>query len=323
MNMRYLLVFLLVVLCSATIAQQPVSVILDTDIAPDYDDVGAMAVLHSLADKGEANILATISCNVFETTVPTLSLLNTYFKRPNIPIGVTKSDQPNKSCQQKWAEAIVTKYPHSLETNEGALDATQLYRKTLAAQPDHSITIVTIGFFTNLAKLIDSGPDNFSPLSGKELVAKKVKQLVSMAAGVGNDGKGFREFNVLVDAPSSQKVFGSWPTPILLSGFEVGHKILTGKRLIANSSLQNSPVKEAFQIALTADKNTEGRHSWDQTAVLVAVRGADPYFNVRGINFEIKDDGTSVVVPGDKFLYLTEKMPASEVGKIIEDLMMR
>ena len=215
------------------------------------------------------------------------------------------------------------KYPHAIARNDDAQDAVELYRKVLSAQPDKSVTIVTIGFFSNLAHLMDSKSDEFSNLNGKELVRKKVKQLVSMAAGVGSDGAGFREFNVLVDAPSSQKVFANWPTPILLSGFEIGHKILTGKRLISNSSLQNSPVKDAFLIALNADKNTEGRHSWDQTAVLIAVRGAQPYFNVRKINFEIKDDGTSVVIPGERFSYLVEKMPSKDVANVIEDLMMR
>ena len=305
------------------VSQKTVPIIIDTDIAPDYDDVGALAVLHSLADRGEAKILATISCNVFETTVPTLSLLNTYFKRPEIPIGVTKGDGPNKNCQQKWAEAIVKKYPHSITKNEDAWDAVQLYRKILSTQPDKSVTIVTIGFFTNLANLLASTPDRYSSLNGKDLIARKVKQLVSMAAGIGSDGKGFREFNVLVDAFSSRKVFNEWPTSILLSGFEIGYKILTGKRLIADASLQSSPVQEAFQIALTADRNTEGRHSWDQTAVLVAVRGADPYFDIRKINFEIKDDGTSVVIAGERFSYLIEKMPANEVARVIEDLMMR
>jgi len=282
-----------------------------------------MAVLHSLADRGETKILATISSNTFETTAPTLSVLNTYFKRSDIPIGVTKSDKPNKDCKQKWAEAIVKKYPHSMTKNEDVWDAVELYRRILSTQPSKSVTIITIGFFTNLGKLLDSKPDRFSPLTGKDLIASKVKQLVSMAAGVGNEGKGFREFNVLVDAPASQKVFNEWPTPILLSGFEIGHKILTGKRLIADTSIHYSPVKDAFQMALTFDKNTEGRYSWDQTAVLVAVRGSEPYFDVRKINFEINDDGTSVVIPGDRFSYLVEKMPAKEVAKVIEDLMMR
>src|SRR6185369_5117014 len=168
-------------------SQKDVPIIFDTDIAPDYDDVGAMAVLHSLADRGEAKILATISCNAFKTAVPTLSVLNTYFKRSEVPIGVIKSSVPNEGCKQKWAEAIVEKYPHLMSNNEDVWDAVQLYRRVLAAQPNRSVTIVSIGFFTNLAMLLDSKPDRFSPLDGKELVARKVKHLVSMATGTGND----------------------------------------------------------------------------------------------------------------------------------------
>jgi inosine-uridine nucleoside N-ribohydrolase len=305
-----------------SVAQKNIPIILDTDIAPDYDDVGAMALLHAFADKGEATILATISCNTFHTTVPTLSLLNDYFNRPQIPIGITKVEKPNMDCKQKWAEAIVENYPHSLKKNDEAWDAVALYRKILSTQKDKSVTIISIGFFTNLAHLLDSKADAYSPLSGKQLVAKKVKRLVSMAAGIGKDGKGFREYNVLIDAPASQKVFGEWPTPMLISGFEIGEKILTGIKLVTNPDIQNSPVKDAFELALAKDNNTVGRNSWDQTAVLVAVRGAEPYFATRKINFEIKNDGTSIPVAGNKFTYLTEKMPPAEVAKVIEDLMM-
>src|SRR5665647_1629354 len=163
---------------------QPISIIFDTDIAPDYDDVGAMALLHAFADKGEAKILATISSNAFETTAPTLSVLNTYFKRPGIPIGITKTAVPDKNCSQQWAQAIVLKYPHALQSNSEAIDAIKLYRKILSSQPDTSVTIVSVGFFTNLAGLLNSTADEYSKLDGIALVRKKVKQLVSMAARI-------------------------------------------------------------------------------------------------------------------------------------------
>src|SRR5215467_5954674 len=174
--------------------QKPVPIIFDTDIAPDYDDVGAMALLHAFADKGQAKILATISSNAFETTVPTLSVLNTYFKRPDIPIGITKSKLPNMACGQEWAQAIIKKYPHALASNDEAIDAVTLYRKILSAQADTSVTIVTVGFFTNLANLLASGPDKYSSLNGRDLIIKKVKKLVSMA-GIIRDGIGGYEFN--------------------------------------------------------------------------------------------------------------------------------
>ncbi|MEO3404674.1 nucleoside hydrolase [Mucilaginibacter sp. CAU 1740] len=301
---------------------KPVAVIFDTDIAGDYDDVGAMALLHAFADKGEAKILATISSNAFETTAPTISVINTYFGRPEIPIGITKKDKPNKDCAQQWAQAIIAKYPHNIKSNTQAIEAVSLYRKILATQPDTSVTIISVGFFTNLADLLASPADKYSKLSGIQLVKKKVKKLVSMAAGIGPDGKTFSEYNVNVDAASSQKVFSNWPTPVILSGFEIGEKILTGITLINNQSIQNSPVKDAFKIALTKDKNTVGRNSWDETAVLTAIRGPKPYFSYRKLNMHIKDDGTDLVIPGERFLYLQFVRQPDEIAKAIESLMM-
>lgn len=143
-----------------------------------------------------------------------------------------------------------------------------------------------------------------------------------MAASLNKDSTSGYEYNVLVDAAASQKVFAEWPTPITISGLEIGAKILTGIRLTHNESIRNSPVKDAFQIALARDSNTVGRNSWDETAVLVAVRGMEPYFNSRKLNFEIKADGKNVLIPGEKLTYLTFKQTPEEIGKVIEDLMM-
>lgn len=323
----FIFLYLLVIACNPSEKESApdsvTNIIFDTDIAGDYDDVGAMALLHAFADQGQAKILATVSSNSFKTTVPTISILNTYFGRPDIPTGITKRELPNRDCPQKWAEALIDKYPHSLKSNEEAGDAVKLYRKILSDQPDSSVTIVTVGFFTNLADLLDSQQDEFSDLSGKDLVAKKVKLLVSMAAGLPEGKDKGREYNVFVDPKSSQKVFSEWNTPAILSPFEIGEKITTGIRLINNSSIKNSPVQDAYQIALTKDNNKIGRMSWDQTAVLVAVKGIDPFFNSRKLNLKIEDDGSNIVIPGNRFDYLSFKQTPEEIGKVIEDLMMR
>jgi len=302
--------------------KKAIPIIFDTDIAPDYDDVGALAMLHAFADKGEINLLATISCNAFETTVPTLSVINTYFNRPDLPIGITKKSLPNKDCSQKWAEAIVAKYPHAIKSNDEAMEAVALYRKILASQPDKSVTIVSVGFFTNLADLLSSPADEYSKLDGKALVIKKVKQLVSMAARIDKDGKTGYEFNVMVDAAASKKVFAEWPTPITMSGFEIGEKVLTGIRLTHNDAIQNSPVKDAFAVALKKDKNTVGRNSWDETAVLIAVRGLEPWFGYKKLNFDVKPDGQNVLIPGEKIKYVTFKQSPAQIAAVMEDLMM-
>ena len=324
MSCKPILLLLLLFTVNVALAQnlKPVPVIFDTDIAGDYDDVGAMALLHAFADKGEAKILATISSNAFETTAPTISVINTYFGRPEIAVGIVKKDKPNKDCAQQWAQAIIAKYPHKIKSNSEAIEAVALYRQVLAGQPDTSVTIISVSFFTNLADLLASPADKYSKLNGLQLVKKKVKRLVSMAAGIGPDGKTFSEYNVNVDASASQKVFDNWPTQVILSGFEIGEKILTGIKLINNQSIQNSPVKDAFKIALAKDKNTTGRNSWDETAVLTAIRGAKPYFSYRKLNMQIKDDGTNVIIPGQRFLYLQFARQPAEIAKAIESLMM-
>ncbi len=320
--MKAILALLFLVYSGICLSQPAVRVIFDTDMGPDFDDVGAIALLHTFQDQGKAKILATISCNAYSETAPAISVLNTYFNRPEIPVGILKAKTPNQACREGWAEAINKKYPHKLKSNGEAEEAVSLYRKALAAQPDNSVTIITVGFFTNLANLLSSPPDKNSSLTGRDLVAKKVKQVVSMAAGLTQDGKSAHEFNVWADAASAKKVFAEWPSPMLISGFEIGEKILTGIPLIKNERIKNSPVKDAYAIALKFNKNEIGRCSWDQTAVLVAVEGYNKYFDARKLNFEIKDDGTNILIPGEKFTYLVERMPPNEVAAAIEKLMM-
>jgi inosine-uridine nucleoside N-ribohydrolase len=249
-------------------------------------------------------------------------VINTYFRRPDIPIGVLKASKPDYDCPRRWAEDIISRYPHAVRSHRDALDAVTLYRRTLSAEPDTSVTIATVGYLTNLANLLDSGPDEYSSLDGRQLVQRKVRRLVSMAGGIDTTGTGGYESNVLADIAASQKVFAEWPAPITLSGFEIGVEIFTGIRLVNNDSIRHSPVKDAYRISLAYDNSTTGRYSWDQTAVLVAVRGVEPYFGSRQLDFVIEDDGRNSLVPGDRITYLTRKNDPSEIARLIEELMM-
>src|SRR4051794_7552689 len=73
-------------------SHKPLPVIFDTDMGPDYDDVGAITLLHAFADSGKAKILATIASTKYEGVAAVLNVFNTYFKKPGIPIGVPKGD---------------------------------------------------------------------------------------------------------------------------------------------------------------------------------------------------------------------------------------
>jgi len=299
--------------------QKPVPIIFDSDIGPDYDDVGAITMLHAFADSGEAKILATVASDKYPNAAAVLSVFNTYFKRPNIPIGIVKGNGVNLSDEQHWSDTLVAKYPHKIKSNDEAEDAVTVYRKILSQQPDNSVTIVTVGFLTNLANLMNSKPDKYSPLDGTTLIHKKVKRLVSMA-GRFPEGK---EFNVFMDSTSSQIVFSKWPTEVIFSGFEIGEKIKTGLPLVQNNSIQNSPVKDVFRICLPmAEEDRNGRSSWDETAVLVAVKEFEPYYSVESGSIIVNDDGSnSWDKDGNNQFYLVEKLPHEQVQQLINNLM--
>lgn len=301
---------------------EPVRLILDTDMGPDYDDVGAMAVMHALADSGEVQILATLSSNKDERCVPCIEVLNTYFNRPDIPVGAPKSEGGVSRTtwhKVKWTDVLPERYPHKTAKTSDAPDAVKVYRKVLSEQPDNSVVICTIGFFTNLKDLLLSEPDEYSSLPGRELIIKKVKRVVSMA---GFFPKG-REFNVYCDVPSSRIVTESWPTEIIYSGFEIGNVIFTGKKLV-QLSVENNPVKDAYALCF-AEGDPNGRMSWDHTAVWVAIKGYEPYYHVERGTFQLLDDkGENSWIPDEKGrdLRLIEKVPPQEMAVQIENCMM-
>ncbi|HEU5052815.1 MAG TPA: nucleoside hydrolase [Hanamia sp.] len=320
--MKFLLIpFFLFIFFSAfsqTVPQKPVRIILDTDIGPDYDDVGALAVLYALADKGEAIPLAVMASNKNQFVAPVIDVLNTYFGRPDLPIGAPKGFGVDIGAWQKWPQMLLEKYPHTITSTSEVQDAVALYRKILAHQPDHSVTIASIGFLTNLSNLLNSRPDQYSDLSGPDLIKRKVSKLVSMA---GWFPKG-REYNLFTDSVASANVFNHWPTTVIFSGFEIGKEIKTGLGLMNDASL-HGPVKDVFAFCIPkAREDSAGRMSWDETTVLAAIRGAKPYFGlerghivIEGGNNTWKNDKN-----GSQY-YLTKALPDNEIAAIIESYM--
>jgi len=261
---------------------KPFPVIFDSDMGPDYDDVGAIAMLHAFADSGYIKILATVASTKYEGVAAVFNVLNTYFKRPGLLIGVPGSKALELKDSQHWTDTLLLNYPHKIKKNNEVLSAIEVYRKSLASQPDGSVTIITVGFLTNLADLLQSAPDKYSKLTGKELVRKKVKRLVCMAGSfpAGN------EFNVRMDAAASTIVFENWETPM-------------------------SP------------QDSAGRMSWDETAVLIAVKGYKPWWNIQTGKIKIAEDGSNTWENGSSpHSYLVESQSPILISDRINKLIM-
>jgi inosine-uridine nucleoside N-ribohydrolase len=164
---------------------------------------------------------------------------------------------------------------HHRRPNKAAVaDAVQLLRKTLAAEQDGAVTLIQVGFSTNLARLIESKPDRYSALSGMDLVKKKVRLLTVMA---GNFAQSKPEYNVRTDVPAAQKLFAGWPTDIYFSGFEVGLAILYPASSIEHDFPAGNPVAEAYR---DYAKMPYDRPTWDLTTVLYDLRPDRGYFDI-------------------------------------------
>lgn len=329
--MKALLVYLLIPLlvffsCNSNPQEgavaSPEKIIFDTDMGPDYDDVGAIAILHALADLGECEILATLASDGHPSIAPTIEMFNRYYGKGGIPVGIPDNGVANFTASNNWNDSLLVRFAPDLKSKTDYPKASEIYRKVLASQPDKSVTIVTVGFTTNLAELLKTGNDDYSPLSGVELVKKKVKKWVAMA---GRFPEG-REFNVFIDSVSSSYVLERWPTPILFSGFEIGERIFTGSK-VAEKNDQNNPVSWAYKynLATYENKPVKNRMSWDQTAVFCAIRDPERYFYVCGPGkIIVNPSGYNNWDPDSTkdHYFLVHKYPYQDISDTLEGLMM-
>ncbi|MEK6478182.1 nucleoside hydrolase [Catalinimonas sp. 4WD22] len=323
MKTIYLILFSVFISFSAF--AQPTKIIFDTDMESDVDDVGALAMLHGLADAGDAEILGTMVCSLNPWSVPTVDVVNTYCGRPDIPIGAVKTLGVYRNS--KYARILSEEFPQDEGLGESAQDATQLYRQLLAAEEDSSVVIVTVGYLTNLAYLLNSAPDDISPLNGVELVRKKVKHLVCMGGRYPFQQNPGRWGNFKPDPGAIVHVAQDWPTDIIFTGGgDFADLFQTGKKTF-DYPQDSNPISRAYTIFLES-WNRNYHHSADLIAVYVAVKGWEEFFefNSQGYN-HIFEDGTHMwrLQPNDPRHHyidnLKEGIDPDEVAELFDDYM--
>jgi hypothetical protein len=298
---------------SAALRAEPVKIIFDTDMGGDTDDVVALAILNALADEGKCQILACLADDhdVDKATAAAISSINTYYGRPNIPIG-TYQGPGIALCKSGYTAALRDKYPNSAKPDDQMPLALDVFRQALAAAPDHSVVVVSVGFLNNLRDLLQSKPDAASPLSGVDLVKRKVKKWVCMGGGYPQSDYECN-FEGRSGGADAKYVVANWPTPVLFSGFEIGAAISTGK------CLKNAPDTDPAKRA--CDNN--GHPSWDPTAAYCAVEDPARFWAVSPEgSVEVKGNGDEWhPTPNRHQSYLIKKAPPADVGQALDDLL--
>ena len=333
---KLLCVALTMMTCTAFLAEgknkcvkeEPVKVIFDTDVGNDVDDALALDMLYKYQDQGIVKILGILTNKDTKYAPEFVDIMNTWYGYPKIPIGKITGGV-NLDDYVNYAENVCVlnnedgtqMFKRSLKNYDKLLPSHILYRKLLAAQPDNSVTVITVGFSTNIARLLDTPGDRYSPLTGKELVAKKVRMLSVM----GGDfiEKPRAEFNIVNDIPSAKKLFSEWPGAVIVSPFAVGKAIKFPASVIEkdfNWGVQH-PMVQAY---LHYRPMPYDRPTWDLTSVLYAVKGAADFFNESEPGtVSVTDDGHTVFTPsesGKHIILSVDKEQAQRVKQYFIDL---
>ncbi len=175
-------------------------------------------------------------------------------------------------------------------------DGWELYRKLLSQQKDHSVTICSVGFLSCLAQLLQSEGDAYSPLSGVELVRRKVRA-VYIQGGVFGEAEE-PDFNMTQGPECAHDFFRLFPkdVDIVFSPQEVGQMIdYRPEQVIADIYWTDiHPVKQVY---MTCNCNT-GQRMWDVCAAMNAVEGDRFSLSERG-TVELTPECFTIFTPSD------------------------
>ena len=264
------------------LCQKPRSVILDTDIGPDCDDVGALVCLIDYAKKYNFPILGICNCTSNKAGTGAIDAVCRHcgIETPYLGQWHGEGFQDDPACH-KYNDAVAEKFSEAYRSGTlKTVDEVTFYRTLLSKADDDSVIIITIGMFNDLAALLKSPADEISPLTGMELVKAKVNCMVSMAA-ILPEG---RECNVISDYQAAEVVFNEWPTAVYLSDFHIGWQILTGYEHIQDpAAIESHPLVMAYHY-YTRDWThlpAKGMNSsYDLTAIQFAVEGEGEYYSL-------------------------------------------
>ena len=265
------------------VTQSRRDIILDTDIGPDCDDAGALAVLLALMKREDMSPLGVVNCTSNKNSNGVLRAILNYCGFYNVPVAQTSRGEFLESSSS-FAGIVNEKYMSDAGKTE-VENSLDFYKKALKSAQDDSVVIVSVGMLNNIAELTAEYPD---------LVKKKVHALVAMA-GRFPEGS---EFNITQDVESAKYVFENFPRPIICSGYEVGEKIITGFDSDENTNAGN-PVYDCYLFYTNSDKKG-GRivnRSWDLTAVQFAVEGCGDFYKMsHRVKITIDENGGNTAV---------------------------
>jgi inosine-uridine nucleoside N-ribohydrolase len=294
------------VLAAVPVAVAQQRLIVDTDMGLDVDDAIAVCIANAMHKAGEVNLLAVVHDTGFPKGAGAISAINHWYGHDDIPIGAFKGNFGKDACngcggglgQDQYLSALIDTYNPPIQDYNDVDDAVDVYRRVLAAAPDKSVNIASIGMLTNLKSLVQSEGDQHSSLNGHDLIAQKVDTIVYMDGGY-NFGCGNGMIGDAEECYSSARdaVYAMPYGEITQLFSTLAGEIVTGKRLFDEGQCpngQDSPCKTALANNHSPDGQggAGGRASWDPFVTLIAARGlASAHATSHNVNVYIEPNG--------------------------------
>jgi len=263
---------------AATAKDDPQRIIIDTDLSLWWDDATAVGMANVLQQRGEVQVLGVMSDIRNPVAAAALDAIDTAYGHSKIPIGAVADSSAN-TASHGYSDAVAKELPHALRNSSQARPAVDLYRRLLAAQPDHSVTVVAIGGDTNLAGLLASGPGQGSSLRGRTLVGAKVKRLVIEDGLFPMGGPPFTNERLDIGATKALVASTGWPTSIAWVDGYTGVNTKVGGNLCTSVPPRN-PMRIVYTKLFHCGPPGDG--DWDGPTMLYAIEGAAGIFSAMG-----------------------------------------
>lgn len=262
--------------------QRDCRIIFDCDMGSSTDDLFALMMLYRYMDMKRCRLLGVVVDRMGAANADAVDVMNNFYGYPQIPVGLERAGIkdpkvfiPYHNVAYARDEDAHPLFKQSYKAPGEYPEAYKLYRKLLSEQPDHSVTIAAVGFVTSLARLLQSVPDEYSPLDGVELVRAKVKDIYCMGGVFGDAVEPDYNFTQAIDF--SLKFFELWPKEIdmVFSPGEVGDPLFyPDPQVLADINWTDChPIKWVYEY-LQCDT---GQKMWDPLAVINAVEGDELY----------------------------------------------
>jgi hypothetical protein len=274
----------------------PIGIAFDCGLGDSIDEALALALLYGLEGKNEARV---ISLSVSKPNLKAAALCEAIARFYNgassgafgavgrtLPVGLadegkSKEDTPMLTVPLSRLNGEgAPLYNHGIDNLNDTAEVRALIRNALSQQPDQSCVVVLTGSATNLARTL--------LLPGvKDIISRKARFL-SIVGGT---------YPIKSDIAAAKKLFAEWPTPIVVTGDEIGSSLL-----FPASSIENDfawapahPVTDAYRAYKTMpyDAPTSA-----MAALLYAVRPQENYFKLSEPGtISALDDGRTKLTP--------------------------